>query len=122
MKDFNRVAIMSDQDIVQKGFMFEYIQERFPGVAWQPVGYAVMDAFEKTFHKMTAPAEALRDNRERFITAVQEELKAYLGDRLAGHPDCVALTEKIRTTLQPAAPAPAKAVAKGSVTHTKLGL
>jgi hypothetical protein len=115
MKDFNRVAIMSDQDIVNKGFMFEYIQERFPGVAWQPVGYAVMDAFEKTFGNMNAPAKALRDNRERFITAVQEELKTYLSDTLAGHTDCIALVEKIRTTLQPA---PAKA----SVAHAKLGL
>ncbi|MDB5490953.1 MAG: hypothetical protein JWO78_802 [Micavibrio sp.] len=100
MKDFNRVAIMSEQDTVSKGFMFEYIQENFPYNGWQPVGYAVMFAFEDTFGGMNAPAKAVREKREDFITAVQKEL-----GKNAPHPVCVALTEKIRAVLQPPAPA-----------------
>lgn len=97
MKDFNRVAPVKEIDTLNKGFMFDYIQGNFPYVAWQPVGYAVMDAFEKTFGGMNASARTVRKNCDGFITAIQAEL-----GNDAGRPECVALVDKIRTTLQPA--------------------
>ncbi len=122
MKDFNRVAIMSDLDTVNKGFMFEFIQENFPGIAWQPVGYAVMAAFEKTYGGMNALTGTVRDHREKFIAAVGDELKTRLGD-LADHSDCVALTNKIRSVLQPSGCCCMNSnPTKASLNHAELGL
>lgn len=121
MKDFNLVAIVLEKNPVDRGFMFEYIQQNFPYAAWQPVGYAVMDAFEKTFGDMKAHVYKIQENRERFVTAVQEELKMRLGEQ-ADDPAYLALTEKIRAMLQPETPSstPAAEPAKALVPHAKL--
>ena len=106
MKDFNRVAIMAAQDSVSRGFMFEYIQENFPYQGWAPVGYAAMDAFEKTFGDIKAPAGLVRERRDDFITALEQEIATRFGSPMAGHKAFTDLTQKIRDVLTHPAPTP----------------
>lgn len=120
MKDFNRVAIMTEKDTVCRGFMFEYIQDNFPYNGWAPVGGAVMEAFENTFGDIKASAGMVREKRETFITAIQAELKTRLGAHMAGHEAFADLTKKIREVLQPHASAATQD--RTLMTHTKLGL